>query len=110
MQNKFYDKDEPKTLDLQYFRDSGLLQEVNRQFFHPRGLALAVTLDENDNNKVVGIGPIIDSRDDIEGHCFDKIDQDKVKNVKKMTRKFSKRRRELFGNIVQKQDYPVEQS
>lgn len=29
-------------LDIQKFREDGLLQEVNRQFFHPMGLALAI--------------------------------------------------------------------
>ena len=91
-------------LDLQYFLDSGLLQEVNRQFFHPRGLAMFVSLD--DDGKVKSIAGIYSEQEDLGGFCLNKIDQDKVKNVKKMTRKFSKRRRELFGNIIQKKDYP----
>lgn len=32
-------------MDLEELRDDGWLQEVNRQWFHPRGLALAVVTD-----------------------------------------------------------------
>jgi len=30
------------TLPIQEFKESGLLQEANRLFFHPRGMALAI--------------------------------------------------------------------
>ena len=32
----------PKHMSVKEFADTGLLQEVNRQFFHPRGLALEI--------------------------------------------------------------------
>lgn len=34
-----------KTIPLTELRDTGYLQEANRQFFHPLGLALTVDLD-----------------------------------------------------------------
>jgi hypothetical protein len=54
---------ERKMLDLKTLRDDGYLQEVNRQFFHPLGLALAV--DSEFRNLYVW-----DERDDPEGFTF----------------------------------------
>ena len=61
--------DEYKMLDLTEFRDAGFLLEVNRRFFHPLGLALAVTRDE-ETGDVTGIAGVWDCRDDPEGCLF----------------------------------------
>ena len=56
-------------IDIKEFRRIGLLQEVNRQFFHPRGLALEVVTD-----LVTGaesLGGVWDYRGDPEGMGFD---------------------------------------
>jgi hypothetical protein len=37
------------------FREQGYLQELNRQFFHPLGLALEVTVEEDGTEKLGGI-------------------------------------------------------
>lgn len=55
-----------KTLDWKALRDDGYLQEVNRGFFHPLGLALAITVDDHG----VGTLSILDARDDPEGFNF----------------------------------------
>ena len=47
---------------------SGYLQEVNRQFFHPLGLALGV--EEEDDGSLSKLF-ILDYRDDPEGMAFD---------------------------------------
>lgn len=52
-----------KTLDPSVLCNDGYLQEVNRGFFHPLGLALAV------NEK--GELSVLDMRDDSEGFIFD---------------------------------------
>lgn len=39
---------ENNTLDIQEMRVSGILQEVNRQFFHPLGLSLRVSTSSED--------------------------------------------------------------
>jgi len=57
-------------LKLREFVDLGLLQEVNRLFFHPMGLALEVT-NFNDGDKVLLSG-IQDNRHDPEGMMFAK--------------------------------------
>ena len=44
-----------KYLDLIEFRDFGFLQEVNRQFFHPLGLALEIRYLDNGEVVLGGI-------------------------------------------------------
>lgn len=55
-----------KDLSIEELRDGGYLQEANRQFFHPLGLALSI--DEH------GVLSVIDDRDDLEGWRFEGID------------------------------------
>lgn len=51
-------------LSLDDFVDSGLLQEVNRQFFHPRGLALEVSPGDSPTRFVARVW---DERSDPDG-------------------------------------------
>ena len=53
--------------NLKEILEFGYIQEANRQFFHPLGLALYISFDENDNPTHVGI---MDSREDDEGFNF----------------------------------------
>ena len=69
-----------KELDAKEFRDLGLLQEVNRRFFHPLGLAMFVNIDEETGKDT--IGGIYDERHDPEGFFYGDIDIEKVKSVK----------------------------
>lgn len=85
-----------KYMDIAEFRDKGFLQEANRQFFHPLGLALEIVLDKHGKSK---LGGIWDYRDDPEGNFFanDALDLDKtnyVFNLKKskQTQRFLKAR------------------
>ena len=59
------------------FRRLGYLQEANRHFFHPLGLALEVTIDEDGTERLSGIW---DWRDDLEGIYYDEgmIDPEKT--------------------------------
>ena len=61
-----------KRMDIKAFRNRGYLQEANRLFFHPLGLALEVIVDEEDGS--VKLGGIWDSRDDPEGIVFNEFD------------------------------------
>ena len=67
-----------KHLDLREFVDSGYLQEVNRRFFHPLGLALAVMIDDMGT---VELDEIRDGRDDVEGNVFDQVDLAKAEYI-----------------------------
>jgi hypothetical protein len=59
--------DEIKMMDFDEFWKLGFVQEANRLFFHPRGLALSVTVEDG---KATGFGGIWDYRDDPEGILF----------------------------------------
>lgn len=58
-----------KYLPIKEFVEAGYLQEVNRLFLHPLGLALEVTVDEGSGAMV--LTRIWDVRDDPEGIVFD---------------------------------------
>jgi hypothetical protein len=58
-----------KHIDIKEFREKGFLQEVNRQFFHPLGLALEIIIDD-DTGEVVSLGGVWDYRDDPEGMFY----------------------------------------
>jgi hypothetical protein len=58
-----------KTLDLEVLRDDGYLQEVNRLFFHPLGLALAVALPTKAGEPPPSLS-VLDAREDLEGFHF----------------------------------------
>jgi hypothetical protein len=80
---------------------TGFLQELNRQFLHPRGLALCVNGDEQTQKSWLSIW---DYRDDLEGMIFsDETIQtpasiQKAKNVQAEFDKRAKTRRAMFVN------------
>ena len=57
-----------KRINIKEFRQKGYLQEVNRRFFHPLGLALEVIIDEKTGEEK--LGGLWDYRDDPEGIAF----------------------------------------
>lgn len=62
-----------KEMSLKEFVDLGLLQEINRRFLHPMGLALSVVYalgTKEESETPLRFGPIWDARDDPEGICF----------------------------------------
>ena len=68
-----------KFLDPKALRDDGYLQEANRQFFHPLGIALEL-------DPATGIIKVWDYRDDPEGIAFDekvhlKLKADRLKEI-----------------------------
>lgn len=71
---------EIKRIDIKEFRESGYLQELNRKFLHPLGLALEIITEEDGTEK---LGGIWDYRDDAEGIIYD-------------LKKSSKERKEAF--------------
>ncbi len=58
-------------MDITEFREFGYLQEVNRLFFHPLGLALEVVVSVAEPER---LGSIWDCRDDPEGINFGDVD------------------------------------
>ena len=61
-----------KKMGAMEFMNLGYLQEVNRQFLHPLGLALEVVIEATGEMR---FGSVWDCRDDPEGIMFDKFDE-----------------------------------
>jgi hypothetical protein len=57
-----------KRIDIKDFRELGYLQELNRRFLHPLGLAIEVIVNEDGTER---LGGIWDYRTDLEGIQFD---------------------------------------
>ena len=92
--------DEIKRIDIREFSSLGFLQEANRQFFHPLGLALEVNIGE-DGIETLGVW---DYRDDPEGILFGGKalpSKEKAENVKRIYDEKAKERIERYGYIVQ---------
>lgn len=76
---KTYTATERKTItmiDVKEFREKGFLQEANRLFFHPLGLALEVIIHDDGTES---LGGIWDYRDDEVGLFYDPDDLDPQK-------------------------------
>ena len=100
---------EIKYIDIAEFRRLGFLQEVNRQFFHPLGLALAVSTDEDGSAVLAGVW---DYRDDPEGVYFDAdLDEEfraKAAHVAAERAKHEQARVAFLGAVVQPVGQPRE--
>lgn len=92
------DSEELKTIDPADFLTQGFLQEANRLFFHPRGLALSVDVDEESGDATT-LGPIWDYRDDPEGITFADgvMDPAKTAKVAAEQQKHLPTREKMFG-------------
>ena len=82
------------------FREKGFLQEANRLFFHPLGLALSVDIDDDGNERLFGVW---DFRHDPEGIIFKEgtIDIDKAEHVKQLKASKLMVREVLLGDTIQ---------
>ena len=87
---------EIKRIDIAEFRRLGLLQEVNRQFLHPLGLALEVSIEEDGTER---LGGIWDYRNDPEGMAFadGELSSSKALTVSVMQAAKLRARRKLLG-------------
>lgn len=91
-----------KRMDPKEFKDFGYLQEVNRQFLHPLGLALEVIIEEGATGKVT-LGGIWDFRSEPEGIVFvaGQLDPLKAERVEAARQEKSQARQKLQGSVVQ---------
>lgn len=87
-----------KRMDIKEFREVGYLQEANRLFFHPHGLALEITKHVDGTES---ISSVWDSRDDPEGVVFGDPDPGKVARVAAERARHVEARTALFGGDVQ---------
>ena len=100
-------RSEPKWLDPQLLIELGILQEINRRVLHPRGLALAVAVD-NMTKKITGMAGIQDHRKADGGLIFDQklLSTTKKKRFDDLLAKQSARREEQLGYIIQPMPNP----
>jgi hypothetical protein len=87
---------ERKYLGMQEFIDGGYLMEVNRQFFHPLGLALSVMRTDDGSLSLRGI---MDSRDDPEGFIFSDLDDADRAKAAKIAKELEDRRPEREARL-----------
>lgn len=72
-----------KRIDIREFWERGYLQEVNRRFLHPLGLALEVVAPEPDAaDQAWRLGGVWDARDDPEGVIFEGFSPEEVARAK----------------------------
>ena len=84
------------------FRKAGFLQELNRQFLHPLGLALEVVQDEETGEE--RLGGIWDYRGDKEGILFDGFTNEEIERAISVARFQAQKaiqRLEVLGFIIQ---------
>jgi len=86
-------------MDVAELRNLGYLQEVNRRFFHPLGLALEINLEQESG--IGFISGIQDYRDDPEGIVFEDIDPTKAAYIDNEMAKRREARERLQGSAIQ---------
>jgi len=89
-----------KRIDISEFRKKGFLQELNRTFLHPLGMALEVIVHEDESET---LGGRWDYRNDTEGMSYADgvISQEKVNNVLELWNTKTTARRKNLGYVVQ---------
>lgn len=92
--------EEIQTMTAKEFRELGYLQELNRQFLHPLGLALTVRVEEDGTETVAEVW---DYRHDPEGICFDSnaVDTQKAQYVMQQQIERRAARLKALGYIIQ---------
>lgn len=92
-----------KRMSIKEFVEKGFLQEANRLFFHPHGLALAVFVDDFDGTAT--LSGIWDYREDPEGMVFEDTTDpewaEKMEQVKQERVRHLEHREALFGHFIQ---------
>ena len=92
-----------KYMVLKEFKEKGYLQEVNRLFFHPLGLAIEVI--KEDDGEISRISGIQDYREDPEGMVFSDLIRpeckEKAQSVEEERLRYAAIRQERFGWAVQ---------
>lgn len=90
---------EIKRMDIAEFRQEGYLQEVNRLFFHPLGLALEVKIGKDGES----LGGLWDYRDDPEGVIYGEgvLESAKTERIQQLTTERMTARTSALGYWVQ---------
>ena len=88
--------------DLRELWQLGVLQEANRLFFHPLGLAMVWEVGDDKEPKILGL---LDARDDPEGWIFTDLRSpecaQKSYDVQQLRRRFELARKAKLGSSIQ---------
>jgi hypothetical protein len=89
-----------KTMSIKDFRAEGFLQEANRMFFHPLGLALSVSIDDDG---VETLDAVWDYRDDPMGIIFHPgaISKKRIDHVNSLRERKIEARAAILGGMIQ---------
>ena len=87
-----------KHADIGTLREMGVIQEANRVFFHPLGLALEVTSNEGEPESISGIW---DCMDDPEGVLYGEIDQEKRQKFNEFAVRQHTTRKKTVGFVIE---------
>lgn len=98
---------EIKRIDAKEFREKGYLQELNRRFLHPLGLALEVIIGEDEKER---LGGIWDYRDDPEGIYYDleNSDQGRLERFKENKEFIDNELKQRFKNRKESLGFDIE--
>jgi len=98
-----------KRIPIKEFRELGYLQELNRRFLHPLGLALEVIKDDETGEEK--LGGIWDFRDDDEGIYYDinNSEKDRIERFKKNKEYIDKEFETRLKKRVKKIGFEIEQ-
>jgi len=90
-----------KIMNIAEFQKAGYLQEVNRQFLHPLGLALQIKIDPVTREKE--LRAILDQREDPAGIHFDPeiLSVDKMERISEEMDIRAQERLDQFGYVIQ---------
>lgn len=96
-----------KIIDIKEFQEKGYLQELNRQFLHPLGLALSVFIDGDGN---YSLDSIWDYRDDPEGLYYNLENSSKERKDRfKKNKEYIEEQFEMFkNNRLEKLGFQIE--
>jgi hypothetical protein len=88
-----------KHMDIAEFRSKGYLQELNRRFLHPLGLALEVVIEEDGSER---LGGIWDYRDDPEGIWYaGEADAEKAERITGLLAERAPAREDALGFFIE---------
>lgn len=94
-----------KYMPIQEFWELGFIQELNRRFMHPRGLAFEVIIHFNTDGTAKGarLGGIWDYRADPEGIAFEDttLSVEKFESVERLLADKEQYRSENLGYVIQ---------
>jgi len=98
-----------KRINIKEFRKLGFLQELNRQFLHPMGLALEVVVDEETGEEK--LGGIWDYRNDPERIIYDiaNSDEERIKAFNEKANYVENHINKMIQTRIEKIGFGVEQ-